>query len=75
MAENGGGRKEQSWLDNLQVSDPHTLHNTAHGAWRDMQLQTDNSGSVMFGPCVPPGTERIKVKVVNISWNFGKFYP
>ena len=33
----------------------------AHGAWHDMQLQTDNSGSVMFEPCVPPGTERINI--------------
>ena len=48
MAENGGGRNKQSWLHG------------AYGAWRDMKLQTDNSGSIMFEPCVPPVTERIK---------------
>jgi hypothetical protein len=28
-----------------------------------VQLQTDSSGRKMSEPCVPPGTERIKVKV------------
>ena len=35
----------------------------AHGAWHDLQLQTGNSGRVMFEPYVSPCTERIKVVV------------
>ena len=32
------------------------------GTRRAVQPQTDASGKEMYKPCVPPGTERIKVK-------------
>ena len=35
----------------------------AHGTWHTVQPQIGNNGRRMFEPCVPPGTERIKVKV------------
>ena len=33
------------------------------GMQQEGLLQTDRSGDAMSKPCVPPGTERIKVKV------------
>ena len=52
MAENGGGRKEVSWLEHME-----------HGATCKCRETTVDEG------CVPPGTERINVRLrcLNLS--------